>query len=1028
MSPNSHASPVSRDGRRFWLIAAVGACLLLLAAFGWQYLQRPPIRREGRLVLTEARVALTRKQYDLVERLIQQIDPRDSMWGTGQLLAGEAAMRAGHIDQALRHYQAIPRDGTKSAQVAAFSCAELHRDAGRLSDALREYLYSLDRQPDDPATHERLAFLYGVTGSRWEALPQFVYLLRHDKVTLDSLALLGDLERPIEQPEYVATCLKNAPNDVLVLMAKGAEEFSAGNAASARHLLKQVVASRPDLLAAQSMLGELLVDADTETFAAWHSRLPENADKSADIWYVRGLRARRLNQLEQAARCFWETVLLIPIHRRGIYQLGQVLIVLGDSAGKEFSDRSSVLFDLTHQLDLALKSHGKDEVAVHKITNLMESSGRIWEARAWARLAVGFYPTADWPQELLDRLNAQITDQTPTTLESANLARRLDLSNWPDDRELFNNGPSAKTSKVAAAKPAVIRFDTSADDGLNFTYLNGSDPLIEDDPAAGTSRAASSSKQQAPKKVHLRTRMFEQTGGGVAVIDFDGDRRPDLCFPQGAPWKFGNKEPTLEKAPPDCLFQNYAGQHFVNVTTQARLTDHGFGQGCSVGDFDNDGFPDLYIANVGCNRLHHNNGDGTFSEVTDSSGIQGNDWTASCVIVDLNADGLPDLFDVTYLTGPTIYEQVCNGHACSPKVFDGVPDRLRLNKGDGTFELIPDATPAVDSKGLGVVAFELNERNRPSLYIANDQVPDFLLKNSANRNSPFNISLIDEGFACGLAYNEDGLAMASMGIAADDVNGDGRIDFFVTNFKDEYDILYLQDAPGLFVDASNSAGLRAATMPYVGWGTQFLDADCNGDMDIVITNGHVDDYRANGTEFQMRPQFFQSTGQGRYEERTAADVGEFFGQKFLGRGLARLDWNGDGKMDFVVSNIAERASLVTNRSTNVGHFVNVILHATTTARDAIGSVVEVTAGERHWTKQLTAGDGYMASNERLLQFGVGSASTISELKITWPSGQVLHIKALPADVTLELVEGSPWATQTRAGILSSLIVESGPSN
>jgi hypothetical protein len=427
------------------------------------------------------------------------------------------------------------------------------------------------------------------------------------------------------------------------------------------------------------------------------------------------------------------------------------------------------------------------------------------------------------------------------------------------------------------------------------------------------------------------------------------------------------------------------------------------------------------VANIGRNRLYLNNGDGTFSDVTEGSGITGDDWTASCLVVDLNADGLPDLFDVNYLAGKNVYTAICSGRACSPAAFDGAPDRLHLNRGDGTFEFVANATPESDAKGLGVVAAHLHDRGRPSLFIANDQVPNFLLRNSAS-NDAFNLRLQNDGFPSGLAYNEDGLPMACMGIAADDVDGDGRIDFFVTNFKDESNTLYLQDANGLFIDATNAAGLRASSWPFVGWGTQFLDADRDGEVDLVVANGHVDDYRDEGGQYHMRPQFFRNTGDTRFVELSGPEIGSYFQRKYLGRGLARLDWNRDGRMDFVVSNIGAQASLVTNQSMGVGHFLNVRLHATATARDAIGSVVEVVTDKRRWSKQLVAGDGYMASNERVLQFGLGAADSLSELRVSWPSGQTTTIRNIPVDVTIELVEGSSRGTLWRGSELDTRVV------
>ncbi len=379
------------------------------------------------------------------------------------------------------------------------------------------------------------------------------------------------------------------------------------------------------------------------------------------------------------------------------------------------------------------------------------------------------------------------------------------------------------------------------------------------------------------------------------MLDLDHDGWPDLYFTQGGKWPTGDLKPSPSPEYVNRVFRNLDGARFVDVTLHAGLGDEGFGQGCAVNDFDNDGFQDVYVANIGRNRLYRNNGDGTFSDVTTASGIDTQEWTTSCVIVDLNADGFPDLFDVNYLTGPDIYTAICDGFACSPKSFEGVPDRAWLSHGDGTFNALPDATPKQDAKGLGVVAVDLYERGRPCLFIANDQVPNFLLRNLPSETSD-NVKFVEEGFLSGLAFDENGLPMACMGIAADDVNGDGRTDFFVTNFKDEYNTLYLQDAVGLFVDGTSAAGLKAPSLPFVGWGTQFLDADLDGAPDIVLTNGHVDDYRRTGGKYHMRPQVFRNIGGGRFEELFAPAAGTYFAKEYVGRGSgsARLE---QGRID-----------------------------------------------------------------------------------------------------------------------------------
>jgi hypothetical protein len=346
-----------------------------------------------------------------------------------------------------------------------------------------------------------------------------------------------------------------------------------------------------------------------------------------------------------------------------------------------------------------------------------------------------------------------------------------------------------------------------------------------------------------------------------------------------------------------------------------------------------------------------------------------------------------------------------------------------INQGDGRFEDMADATPRRDTKGLGVVAFELDANRRPKLFIANDQVANFFLDNQPASNA-HNISFKNRATTTGLAFNDDGLPMACMGIAIDDWDGNNLIDLFVTNFQNEANTLYLQDSLGLFTDATKPTGLEAASIPFTGWGTQALDADLDSFPDLVVANGHVDDDRDEGGDYRMRPQFFRNQG-GRFQELTARDVGPWFADKFLGRGLSRVDWNLDGLPDFIVSNMNAPLSVMKNTSTETGHFLKVKLRATQTARDAIGARVTVRIDNRKSTRQLLAGDGYMASNERVVHFGLGHSDHVDEIAIQWPSGATSMLKLPPIDSTFLVVEGSKLAVQSAASsALSSFSVDS----
>ena len=970
------------------VVFAVSLALYL----GWRLSAQPPEASAHR-----ARVAFINSDFAQAREIASRVPEGDEDWSEAQLIAGEASTRLDDYDEAIGYYSKIERNGRENSLKASLAVGEIYRIQGAFTQAENEYQYVLEHDPQNAVVRERRAYQLALTRQLWEARPHFLFLAQHGRWTLDSLAILGDLERPIEQSEYLDRCARHAPGDPLVQLALAANAlYVHGKSEKAREHLEEVLDRRTDIPAAHAMLGEILLNDDESAFLNWHADLPSEANDHPDIWYVRGLWARRHHKLPFAARCFWAAIGQVPVHKRANYQLGQVLSLLKDPSAGDFEQLAARQFDLTRYLDQVLRAKGRNEKALRQIVDVMEETGRFWEACAWAETAGRYYPEASWAKSAYRRLRPRLQDDSPQVLREHHLALKHDLSKYPaTDEDLLHHGGPAQPSSSDGV-PSTIRFDL-ADAGVDFEYENGDDPST-----AGT-------------------RMFEQTGGGIAVIDLDFDHWPDLYFPQGAEWPTGAVRPAPSPKLADQVFRNIEGKRFINVTAKTGLVNLDFAQGASVGDVDGDGFPDLYIANIGQNALFLNNGDGTFRNATESAGLAHSDWTTSTVIVDLNQDGLADLFDVTYVTGPKVYTLICQGKGCSPNVFTGVPDRLLINRGDGSFESVPVPASVENSKGLGVIAFDLEQRGRPSLFIANDQVANFLLQNFPS-DDPFNIRLAEQALVRGVGFNMDGLAMACMGIAADDADGDGRLDFFVTNFQDESNTLYLQDVEGLFNDATLLAGLTAPSVPYVGWGTQFLDADLDGAPDLVLVNGHVDDYRDQGKGYRMKPQFFWNKGKAQFLEVPSAQLGSFFESEHLGRGLAKFDWNRDGRMDFVVSNINEPASILTNKTTAGGHFVSIRLRATTTARDAIGSVVVVESQSGKWTKQLVAGDGFQASNERMLHFGLGPGETVASLQVTWPSGRTTKLQNLPADGTLDLVEGMV-ATYTQRGRAESLAFE-----
>ena len=734
-------------------------------------------------------------------------------------------------------------------------------------------------------------------------------------------------------------------------------------------------------------MGQILVarNASSEELAEWQQAVPLNCANYPPLWYALALSHLHRSDSPSAIRCLWETLRLNPEHLRSTYQLGQSLVGLGmERQAEAFLNLSRSLEAYVSACEVA--HHLNEPSHLLSAAKLAEELGLPREAWGWAKLALQRSAQSPDALAIVTRSEARLAElDSVRMLPDHNPALTVDLSDLVPQTA---SSPSATGQRVQQARlNATVSFqDDAANAGLNFVYFNAGQP------------------EQG------LVYMYEVVGGGVGVLDYDRDGWPDMVFPQGAPWPL---QPD-QQASLDRLFRNRGDGRFVDVTSQACLFENGFSQGVSVGDFDDDGFPDLYVLNIQGNRLFQKSGCGTFTDVTARAGIAGDRYSVSGLIADLNGDSLPDIYTVNYLSGEELFTKVCaDGQgrrgSCLPHLFLPSADRCFLNLGDGRFEDVTESSGIgqVSGMGLGIVAFRSQGDDGLNLFIANDIGPNFLFVNETGTDDrPL---FVERGTVAGLAYNQLGQQEASMGIAAGDVDGDGRLDLFVTNFDDETNTLYRQRSGTLFEDATSEARLSRKTQPYVGWGTQFIDAELDGWPDLILTNGHVNDLRHLGKPFLMRSQFYRNLGAGRFVELTGDRLGEFFQQQRLGRGLARLDWNRDGREDVVISHLGSPAALLTNTTQGAGHALRIRLTATQSSRDAIGAIVTAQVGDQQLTMQLTAGDGNQSSNERQLVFGLNDATVADVVTVQWPSQAVQIFGPLSAGPVWLLVEGTEQA-------------------
>jgi hypothetical protein len=544
-------------------------------------------------------------------------------------------------------------------------------------------------------------------------------------------------------------------------------------------------------------------------------------------------------------------------------------------------------------------------------------------------------------------------------------------------------------------------------------------PLVFEDAAEKTALANFKHRSGTAAKDYI----FEVPSGGVAIFDYDSDGLPDIYLVNGStlPALLGK-----EKPPRAALYHNLGNWKFEDVTDKAGVANERWGMGVAVGDYDNDGRPDLYVTNFGISRLYHNNGNGTFTDVSEKVGVARKGWSTGATWGDYDGDGRLDLFVPGYVEidlnnlprSPAeasksggVGQNFCQFRGtpvmCGPRGLTGEGDTLFHQKADGTFEDVSVKAGVNDSQkyyGFASAFVHANEDNLLDLIVVNDSTPKQLYINKGDG------TFEEVGYPSGVALNENGREQAGMGIAIGDYDNSGRMSFHVTNFSDDSNVLYHNDGDSNFTDVTSLAGLGEVTLPFLGWGTSFMDYDNDGWLDLIVANGHVypvvDDHQW-GTSYAQQTLLFRNLKNGKFE-RVGAAPGSGLAYPWCGRGLAVADLDGDGRMDAVINNADSRPSVLRNAATPVGHWLALRLVGDVSRkspRDAIGASVYVTTGKLRQRQDVISGGSYASQNDTTLHFGLGSATSVDKVEITWPDGAKETIQVPLVDRTFTVVEG-----------------------
>lgn len=925
---------------------------------------------------------------ELAGKAVRQQDGSSEAW----FVLGLAERAAARPHEAVAAFDRVDGDSQWALQARVQTGEVLFFDLHRMSDAEQQFRRALTIEPENPAALERLIQIL-MTSGRWdEAAPSVLRLIRQGQFHNLHLYVLcaGDrVEVDVETlPQYVAADPDDpAPRVALAMHAASQQRWD-----DASELLRSVLQDHPDRCEAQAEWAIVRSQSlDESELRTWFGATAVQCDRSSRYWAAAGDWAAAAGSHRAAIRCYWESLLREPSQPLVNYRLGRQLLQADQpELSQLFLDRAALLQEYLSAVEVA--KSGSDLPLLNRTVDLAEQLGLDWEAYGWASLSLRLKPELEWARDVVRRIGVTVADRPLIRTDArANLAARVDLSEFafPGGTGGVSPRDGQVTGAISPDSMPTIRFtNRAADLGIEFQYRNGGD-----------------------SSQGLRY-MYELLGGGVGVVDYDRDGWPDLYLTQGSDWPPAPDQRRYL----DRMYRNVAGEQARDVTAAARLIESGFSQGVAVADLDADGFSDIYVANIGRNRCFRNNGDGTFSEIEDAMGTAGEDWSSSCLFDDLNGDGLPDLYVVNYLQGADVFSRLCPDQSgelrlsCSQKEFAAAQDRLYFNSGGRGFR---DATETAgilspEGRGLGILSLRLNAFSLPTLFVANDSdANNFFVPQSGNDAAGGNLDVqyVDEAWARGVAVDGQGRGQACMGIASGDVDGDQRLDLLVSNFDGETSTLYRQVTDGSFEDATRVFRLADDSFPMVGFGAQFLDADLDGHLDLFITNGHVNDLRAKGRLYTMPPQLYWNRD-GRDYRLCPEGTGAYFGGSYLGRSAARLDWDQDGRADLAVTHLDAPAALLLNETQTSHHVLSLRFVGVQSDRNGTGVRIRIQFGGNQAAFELTAGDGYLCSNERALWAGLNRHSVITRLAVIWPSGVQDHYADVRVDEPLICIEGS----------------------
>ena len=883
---------------------------------------------------------------------------------------------AGDLQAAVELLDSIPADAPGAGLPALGQAADWYLALEQYDEAESRYLKVLE-QARVAVVHRQLAYLYNRQGRRHEAADHLRALCRLGNVQQDELHGLMVLSHAIfDDPNKPSPGRR--PYYPIGPAAEARMLYTASRFVEAVETLDESVRSgtaKPSIVAFYGLLA--IESQDSERFQWWLSQADESVKQHAEYWAAIGAFLIGERRFEEAVRALAEAIDRDPTNIGSMRRISQALTALGrDEEADRWMDRYVTQRDVTLASNAIGESETPDLKSYNTVADGLDKLDRPLEAMTW-RLLEAFYRKA--PQEEIDSLKAQLSallrsdDAFPDRLSRV---CGIDVEQFPMPKLDI---PDAKSVKPPSTEGPDVenypepRFDNLASAvGLEHTFW------------------------VADKPQPFRFSLYQSLGGGIAVLDYDLDGTFEFYLAQGR-----GVPPSMVGELSNVLYRHVDGK-LQEVSSHAGVEDRRYTVGVTSGDWNQDGFADLVLGNIGQKVMLINNGDGTFRrQEFDPDPTQGI-LTSSLALADLTGDALPDLYSLYYVEDPSMLDRPDlddqgNVLTVSPASFTPGIDRIAANDGRGgmnTKPVSPSSSSA--STGLGVVIADWDGQPGNEVFVGNDVRPNQLWLRSEDGESWNDVAAIK-----GCAYGVGGSETASMGIAVADFDGNGARDIHITNFYLESVSLFMNRG-GTFEDRCVHYRLNRDSSTVLGFGCQALDYNNDGRPDLAVTNGNIE--KAPGEPLEQSPQFFINLGD-RFKLLDVNDASGYWQGKYLGRCMARLDFDQDGKQDVIISHLDSPTALMLNRTESQNHWLSVQLVGTESERDAIGTQVEVHAEGRVLTGWIVGGDGYLCRNEPTVSFGLGQTSKADKVVVTWPTGKQQVFNGIAADQRVLLVEG-----------------------